>query len=663
MTKISILGWETTGFRCPDHKVDFTQSGSSDVYRVSLLQMPNGTGKTTTLKLIRSALSGRLTSWNNEVAELADEGSPEGRFVIRMGIDARLLTIDLLINFDEEKIRYTTTYGGATHSGFRPPPFLQQIFSSDFVDLFVFDGELANALMDPEKTRAQQAMDAQFQLGILTGISQKLNENWRTYADSVGATETRGLMRRKNRLETLRSRRDILTKKKANLELQEGPARTKLSILHKKYDDLLQNDEKDAVELKRIDEGLAAAERQLAAALGTAIGALRNPQNLSEGFSSSLVALKGSLDVLRLPTSTSKEFFDELKNAATCVCDRPIDEAAKAAIASKAESYLGDDEVGVLNSLKSDISRFASEPSETYLSELNQRMKQVAAAVAQRDRLKTEAAAIEQRRLDAGDIELGNVKQDVASAEKVLQDILDGLDKLNAPYSDNDDDSTESLSAIIGIHKKAEEDYAEITKTLDLKRKTSIACDIVDKVKEIARTKISANLCEDTNSRITGVLKRTPVAVARINESVVLERQSGASAGQILSVGYAFLGSLFGMGSYELPFVVDSPAGPLDDNVRREIATLVPDFTHQFIAFVISSERPNFVENLRKAAGRNVQHVTLFRLTPHTDLMKIEAMKFDAIESSNGILSNSQEYFDRFDDAELEDSRADAAGA
>jgi hypothetical protein len=64
---LKILGWEATGLRCPDHKVNCSREEDSP-YAVSLIQMPNGTGKTTTLTLLRAALSGRLPD---------EESSPE----------------------------------------------------------------------------------------------------------------------------------------------------------------------------------------------------------------------------------------------------------------------------------------------------------------------------------------------------------------------------------------------------------------------------------------------------------------------------------------------------------------------------------------------------------------------------------------------------------
>ena len=58
MTTIRLLGWSAQGFRCPDHKVSLQRSERTP-YTVSLLQMPNGTGKTTTLELYMALMRER----------------------------------------------------------------------------------------------------------------------------------------------------------------------------------------------------------------------------------------------------------------------------------------------------------------------------------------------------------------------------------------------------------------------------------------------------------------------------------------------------------------------------------------------------------------------------------------------------------------------------
>ena len=111
MTKLCILGWKSIGFRCPDHEVRLTKNDNAAVHRISLIQMPNGTGKTTTLTLLRNALSGKMDQWVPTLKELAGKNSLAGIFVVNLMMDDRRLTIELRLDFIEETIRYRTTFG------------------------------------------------------------------------------------------------------------------------------------------------------------------------------------------------------------------------------------------------------------------------------------------------------------------------------------------------------------------------------------------------------------------------------------------------------------------------------------------------------------------------------------------------------------------------
>src|SRR5690349_19557196 len=61
--RIDLLGWSSKGLRCPDADIDLRRAGGK-LPKVSLIQMPNGTGKTTTLELLKAALSGAAQHWD-----------------------------------------------------------------------------------------------------------------------------------------------------------------------------------------------------------------------------------------------------------------------------------------------------------------------------------------------------------------------------------------------------------------------------------------------------------------------------------------------------------------------------------------------------------------------------------------------------------------------
>ena len=51
--KLNLLGWKCEGLRCPDFNIQLDYNESSSA---TFLQMPNGTGKTTTLRLLKRSL-------------------------------------------------------------------------------------------------------------------------------------------------------------------------------------------------------------------------------------------------------------------------------------------------------------------------------------------------------------------------------------------------------------------------------------------------------------------------------------------------------------------------------------------------------------------------------------------------------------------------------
>ena len=76
-------------------------------------------------------------------------------------------------------------------------------------------------------------------------------------------------------------------------------------------------------------------------------------------------------------------------------------------------------------------------------------------------------------------------------------------------------------------------------------------------------------------------------------------------------MGYTFLMSVLNRGNNNFPLVVDSPANPIDGDVRENIAALIPSLCTQFVGFTINTERPGFVLPLEKAAGA-VKYLTMF---------------------------------------------------
>lgn len=86
--------------------------------------------------------------------------------------------------------------------------------------------------------------------------------------------------------------------------------------------------------------------------------AVKKPYNLELEIHTRLKLLIDDMRTLKLPKTTAREFFKELAQGKECVCGRCIGEQERNAILAKAEEYLGQDSLIVVNSIKSTLHEY-----------------------------------------------------------------------------------------------------------------------------------------------------------------------------------------------------------------------------------------------------------------------------------------------------------------
>jgi DNA sulfur modification protein DndD len=656
MTQVRLLGWKATGLRCPDHELSLVRPDGRP-YHVSLIQMPNGTGKTTTLELLRGALAGPA-AWTDKdaIREYGPKANSGGRgaFELRLLVDERRFTIELGLDFDARRAEFRTTWGSSVPRFVRPPA-LVRVLTPEFVPFFVFDGELAQSLLDPKKTQARQALEVQFQLSTLGQFRSSLDRYWENKTRNTTARSDKGLTQRQNKLAELGERRDRLVAERTQLRKRIASLTAKREELNTEYKERFDQDTQAQQERQRLEQELQRVATNLSGLLASALTEARKPQNLSPRFTRGIQLLRENLDRLKLPESAAREFFDELAHDEHCVCGEEMTEARRGAILARRNSYLGKEDMGILNAIKGAVKDTAGDVPGTYRESFDKHLSRLREAVRERDMVQGELDALERRRLEGGDAELSQMKAKLDEFDQTLNKDQERLGVLEADDDGEQDDSTESLKALAKKIKRAGDLVAEATQTRDIRVKTTILKKIIQQAVERATGKIAAQLVQNTNARLETILTRSPLRVADVRDSVVLDGQSRGSPGQTLALGYAFLLGLFDAGQVGLPFVVDSPTGALDKNVRREIAELLPRMSQQLVAFTTSSEYEQFVPVLDRAAKGDVQYLTMFRLNPSTLPLLSRARPSEVKQFANGALIESKEFFQNFDSEAYED--------
>lgn len=652
MALIKILRWKSTGLRCPDHEFSF-EAGAGNVHPLTLIQMPNGTGKTTTLNLIRAALCGAGAdgSWDaTKVRAFAKKGgtSNRGEFQIAFTINTARYTVTMTFDFEEGRMEFATTGGAGLSPGFNIPASMKEFLRPEFVPYFVFDGELAEQLLNHELPNAQEVIERLFRLDLFDSIKVRVNEFWERKVSQRGALDGKGLTQRRNRLGKLRQILESLQQEQKKTQEELQAVKDQLRRKKARFDAGIAEKEEFRLKMDRANTAVERAREAVSTAAKTAFARLRDPHAVSAVFAEDMRSFKLNLDRVKLPESTARDFFEELAQEELCVCGRPFDDHSRQAVRDRAKQYLGSDDVALLNWIKSDISTAVTEDPQAAAVELAAMMTQLKVALRDQGERELERDQVRQLAVDA-DPSLEGVKQEISDLTLRMQQLTDRLEEFDSPADGSLlDDQVRGIRIIERRIATAEQKYAEITETLQLKAKRDTLNRILDAAGRDARIGVCEEISADSNQRIKQLIPDNHIRIERIDRSLHLEGQAGGSVGETLSVAYAFLSTLFNRTDNKLPFVVDSPANPIDLRVRGAVAALVPRLTHQFIAFTISSEREGFLLPLEGAATKPIQYLTMFRKGDHGAPPLDLARDGSVVQTADGTVVSGRTYYHAF---------------
>jgi DNA sulfur modification protein DndD len=654
--KLSILGWRTQGLRCPDVSIDL-QGADKQPHRVSLLQMDNGTGKTTTLKLIRAALDGSAAQWpQSEVKGLRRPGATHayGAFILRLSIDQELLTVTVHINFDTGIARYETQFRTRNVDRFEPPASVARFLRPDFVQMFIFDGEYAKDLFDPNKSEARKAVTNLFQLYLFEEIAGAADDFLTARIREIGTQSRTSAAVQKLRTELSNAEKQYTERKTASDQASESLKQNEARL--KSLTDSESSLESRSEELNktRADAAhqLGLAHETAASALDALAKTIRLPLYTHSVISLRLDRLLKGLEKLRLPANTASQWFDELAapDNIDCICGRPLGEAERKCILSMKTRYLGTDVHSVLNVVKHHLSSALAEHAEE-VSDASKTLPAAAEAAKHSEGKKREFAtrlrAAEQALAENGTDAERELHTEIVRLKIKQDELQQALRAFSLPSGPH------SVKAAQLAKDKLMIELAKATATAELNSKVKILRNILRDAAKIADESLRRDVQNKSNARLLQILHKDPLSIKSIGNSLELAGQAEASIGQSLAVGYTFLVTLLHEANIKFPLVVDSPAGSLGHTIRREVAKMIPSMSEQFVALTISTEREGFVDTLADTAGaaggHPIQFLTLVRITEGSAALLAKAPKDRTVMTADGALVDSRSFFETFD--------------
>ena len=582
--------------------------------RWSLIQMPNGTGKTTTMELMRAVLGKRKFTPNEVRSFRANDNVIKGEFELGLLIqeieDGPELHHRLKVAFDfkEGTYSYSTLRpaerGGGREPGRVLPEDFAHLLSADFIKLFIFDGELARDIRDLDKRAADQSIKTLYQLDEIAHLRAKVTEVVAARQDAASQLTSsktkKGLSRQRNLVDTAEAQVKRLNREMLNLKAQRKKLNTEQSEIEARIEAYIAEHGDLQTEKNQIDRESEAIQRDLQSAISDAMGAFRSPVSLSYTVRDSLASLGQTLTEVRLPKSVSSEFFVEMSQKKECICGREIGEVERQIITEGKEKYLANDQISAISAMKSRLSASGA-PDLTFANACEVLQKKME----DRNRNSKQKNRLRLKLKDQGHEDTTNLY----SRQGEIINELDRLEKQINKLETSDSIKQELLGCTIKnnipLALKHLESCQELLETASnsfrLSRQRDKLLNQLERIEEHALDCLRDIIRGDTNTRLKSLVQMEDLQVARIDGALQLtsdkvEERTNVSEGQSLSVAYAFLTSLLAKAPFDLPFVVDSPAVSLDLDVRREVSNIIPDLFNQMILFVISSEQADFAE-------------------------------------------------------------------
>lgn len=623
--KMTILSMEYSNIRkFSSLKVDFCNEHGFP-HKNTFIMMGNGTGKTTTITLIKGLLDGSAAAWNAETVRsfAPSKGTAStGSFKLSVKFDEAIYIYVLSFDYNAGKAVIgctTSSQGGLGPRKF--PKALENLFTQEFVRRFVFDGEQATKAMDTNSNEADDAIKYLYRLDVFDAIARNNQHILSAIQDAEGGARgtsqsVTNLRSRQNRIKDyisrLETRQRNLRKDVDELQKQQSELETQIA----QYDEKYRSFNRDKLEAKARCEQI---RNDINLQISQIMDMVRIPYYASPELCQRMYDFGNSMTKLKLPKTISKDFFRELAEAPTCICGHSIGEKERDTILKNADLYLGSDQQSVLNNIKSNLM------NSTYDSRLSDAFDTLTQLIADLKIAQDNLLVAEEKLTKAGGEEAIRMRE---QRDQLIADISHKETEISIIMSkdENDPSLTEesNLNKARTAYADLESKIASATRTNEALRHKELIDSLIQDIKRTATRRLKQEIIRKTNEKLKSVILDDIIEIESIDRFIRLKGKAGASEGQTLSIAYCFLGTMFEDSELQFPFVIDSPAGKMDYEKRRAVAGILPSLFNQLISFVTSAEVEQFADQFYGAADS--QFLTIIA-NPNSSSIEIHSGK------------------------------------
>ena len=657
VTELKITGWEYNGFKLPNVNVKIDDVDNKRNF--TLFQMLSGEGKTTTLNLLRNAFFDINSHSNpNEIKKYIEEvrsektNITEGSFTVHFKLNNNTnYKIKVIFDYQANKIRYNTFKGDGSgfEEGLKLPDNISRFITAPFLEITFFDLELTDDLYKADEQQTDKIIKKLCKLDYLDEMGKSLD---RFLTDlrkrNQGKLNDKDLEKNEKLFEKLRKHRDAVLNKEKKFRNERSRLKKNIDAINIKIEKIKEANADIKDKINQAKEFLDEKNENFRNSLNSAFDLLKNPMSINPELEKELKFFEKNLTKKRIPKGVGEAFFDEIIESKECLCGNHMTEEMKKKIESNKILYLAEENIAILNPIKTSIRDFNNlENVEQTFNNLVTSQREVNIANSKYDKV--------YENTDDKDLEaLINEKKDL---DKELEKINSWIDDVfSKPYRPDEPPNTESIKTLNKKITELEEDIQRRSKTIKESKKIKRIKQWLEEIQEISLKKISDEIIKDINKEVKRVLPLEEIYVESIKNKITLiskdgNRRSGASRGQMARIAYLFLINLLNRSNLKFPLIVDSPVTALDAIGRKEIAKgLVKDYAGQYIGFIFDIEKGQFAEVLRKELKENINLITVFNKSEASkhmlELASNHNVNVDEFES--GVVSYDKDFFDKF---------------
>ena len=650
--RLNLLGWKCEGLRCPDFDFDLNQKGSA---LATFLQMPNGTGKTTTLRLLKRTLykhEFKSSEIEQYKAKKDSEIKKNGFFQAKFEVEGKIFYSQ--INFDFEKLEsnYSSSLSNKGFDQFfQLPKEIENIVDKELIDLLFVDLELdVKPMFRSHQTGAQEAIRKFCKINVLNRV---IND-FETYKNKKRKENIKsGSVQNQINTEEAREKRII---NKIN-EVEEKVNKYK-QFLNKTEEEYTEG-KKKLEEIFESDDQIKSKRKELVRKRdddkfnyeATLIKNFENIKNIGSYENSSKKELNyfvNALDDLGLPEEEVRVFFDKILKREKCICGHELKNENKEIIRREMKNFISDNEARTVARIKATFSDNLKMDSANLGENSNkiQDYKFELDGYNEKINLLKETALKDNIELDR---KISSLEKERSIKKAFLNEVV------NQPWQAKDDESsTESLISLKEQKRIVEKKLADLSGTKEVEEKVSIIIKSLEAAITAAEDEISNEITTECNKKIDIMFTKNPVYINSIKNYIVLGQEEG-STGQEARIGIIFLLTILERSKIKFPLIIDTPVKGMDSAGKRRTARFISKLESQFVCFVIDEDKPNFTDKFNEIMEGKGNFITAFRRSDEFDrLAESNNSNVGITESYNGKVVHGYPFFEIFTEEDEE---------